>query len=226
MGTLSETIENRLTQDIINNVFGADQKLHIKQLAARYGCGSSPIREALSRLVHQELVISVGQRGFRTPPISVSHLKSIVHAFISIATACAHCAMNQVNDEWDHRRHQALHSLTQQCRQAQKNHSKAIYHAQSSFLHALLAPCSSHWLINQSLLLHHHIQRYINYVALTEKEPMWQHSSHMESQMNQAAQLRNSAELEQIIINAMLKLEQILVKKMVLLNPVEKVSNL
>lgn len=223
MGTLSEAVENQLTQDIVNNVFGADNKLHIKQLAIRYRCGSSPVREALSRLVHQELVISLGQRGFRTPPISVPHLKSMTQAFISITTACARCAVSQMNDTWDNRRHQALHSLTQVCQRPQNN-TNLIYHAQSAFLQALLAPCSSHWLIKQSLLLHTHIQRYINHLALTQKEPMWQHNSHLESLMNQAAQSRDCTELEHIIQNAMLKLEQILVKKLVSRQSIAEIS--
>jgi hypothetical protein len=44
--------------------------LRSDQLRARYDVGISPLREALTRLVSERLVTSVGQRGFRVAPLT------------------------------------------------------------------------------------------------------------------------------------------------------------
>ena len=50
VGTLATTVYDRLRDDIMCGELAPDEKLRVEFLRARYGAGTSPIREALNRL--------------------------------------------------------------------------------------------------------------------------------------------------------------------------------
>src|SRR3546814_10637140 len=73
-GTLASDIHHRLREDIVSCVLEPGQRLRFEQLKEIYGASYSTLREALSSLVAEQLVVAEGQRGFRVASISAADL--------------------------------------------------------------------------------------------------------------------------------------------------------
>ena len=67
---VSDTFD-RLRGDIISGTLLPGSRLRFADLQARYGIGTSPLREALSRLAADRLVVQEVNRGFKVPPLSL-----------------------------------------------------------------------------------------------------------------------------------------------------------
>ncbi|WP_431282773.1 GntR family transcriptional regulator [Humitalea sp. 24SJ18S-53] len=78
--TLATQIHRRLRQDLLDGVLAPGVKLKVHDLAARYGAGPSPVREALASLSSEGLVERLDQRGFRAAPASVEAFDELVRA--------------------------------------------------------------------------------------------------------------------------------------------------
>ena len=79
-GTLASDIHHRLREDIVSCVLEPGQRLRFEQLKEIYGASYSTLREALSSLVAEQLVVAEGQRGFRVAPISAADLLDLTDA--------------------------------------------------------------------------------------------------------------------------------------------------
>lgn len=75
--TLAEEAQERLSADIISGRLKPDEKLGFEMLKQRYDVGVSPLREALQRLVGENLVTFEGHVGYRVAPIELSDLMDI-----------------------------------------------------------------------------------------------------------------------------------------------------
>jgi DNA-binding GntR family transcriptional regulator len=76
--TLSSSAYERIRQDILRGELAPGLKLRIDYVTSRYGIGSSPVREALSRLTADELVERHEQRGFVVAQISIDQLREVI----------------------------------------------------------------------------------------------------------------------------------------------------
>src|SRR4029077_16120586 len=76
--TVAEAIYHRLREDIVWNRLPPNAALRSDELRAPYGVGVSPLREALSRLVAEHLVTTVGQKGFRVAPVTTESVVDIM----------------------------------------------------------------------------------------------------------------------------------------------------
>lgn len=78
--TLASHVYDRLRQDIITVAIAPGEKLHIRSLGDRFDVGLSPIREALSRLSTEGLVVQSDHRGFAVAPMSEADLLDLTRA--------------------------------------------------------------------------------------------------------------------------------------------------
>ena len=85
--TIAESAYRRIRQDILWGRFAPGSPLRSDELRARYGIGVSPLREALTRLVSERLVTSVGQRGFRVAPLTAYDVEDTMQTRIIMAIA-------------------------------------------------------------------------------------------------------------------------------------------
>ncbi len=65
-----EAAYRRLRADVITGRLAPGRKLGLEGLRQIYGAGVSTLREALTRLASEELVVAEGQRGFSVAPVS------------------------------------------------------------------------------------------------------------------------------------------------------------
>ncbi len=70
-------------------------------LRQQYSIGLSPLREALSRLVGEGLVIAEGQRGFRVAPFSADDLDDLIFVWETVVEGTLRIAMARRDEHWE-----------------------------------------------------------------------------------------------------------------------------
>ena len=78
-----------LKRDIIQGMFKPGEKLRMTALKERYDLGVGPLREALSHLIAENLVVAISQRGYRVAPMSLSEMQDIYDARANLERALA-----------------------------------------------------------------------------------------------------------------------------------------
>lgn len=89
--TLASQTYERLRQDIVGAHFAPGQKLGTRQLSERYEVGLAPLREALTRLSREGLVVQHDRRGFAVPNLAAPTWKNCrARAAGSTTSPCEH----------------------------------------------------------------------------------------------------------------------------------------
>ena len=91
----------RLRADILAGRFSPGEKLKIADLAASLAVSSSAIREALSRLVADQLVVSRDQKGFIVAPLSIEDLEDLTDLRCEIEGVALRRSVLRGHDEWE-----------------------------------------------------------------------------------------------------------------------------
>ena len=76
----------QLRADVIGGILRPGERLRVQALGKRYGTGATAIREALSRMVTDGLVLFEAQRGFLVTPISRAELRDLTQTRIDLET--------------------------------------------------------------------------------------------------------------------------------------------
>ena len=87
--------------DILAGRLEPDRKLRIQELAASLDVSPSVVREALSRLSAESLVIAEPQRGFRVSPINAEDVRDLTQVRIDIELKCLRRAMSEGDVSWE-----------------------------------------------------------------------------------------------------------------------------
>ncbi len=90
-----------LKRDIIRGVFMPGEKLLMSGLKERYGLGIGPLREALSQLVAESLVVAISQRGYRVAPMSLPELADLYDARAQLEGLVLELAIRRGGDDWE-----------------------------------------------------------------------------------------------------------------------------
>src|SRR6202040_4309014 len=77
------------------------RKLKIQELCTRFSVSLGAIREALSRLTSEGLVVAEPQRGFRAAPISASDLVDLTMVRVEIDSLCLRRAIACGDVDWE-----------------------------------------------------------------------------------------------------------------------------
>jgi DNA-binding GntR family transcriptional regulator len=103
---------DRIRKDLMSGVFAPGQRLPIGALCEKYGVGLSVVREALTRLAEQGLLLAERNRGFATIPLSVDDLEDLMLARVQIEEACLRRSMVRGDTKWEASVVAAHHALT------------------------------------------------------------------------------------------------------------------
>lgn len=99
--TLTETTYRMIRADILARALRPKAKLRIDELRERYGTGSSAVREALSRLVSEDLVTAEEQKGFRVAPMPVPEFRDITDLRILLEEEAIRKAVAFGDEAWE-----------------------------------------------------------------------------------------------------------------------------
>jgi DNA-binding GntR family transcriptional regulator len=179
-GTLATDVLHRLREDIISCVLKPGAKLRFEALREIYGASFSTLREALSRLASERLVISEGQRGFCVAPISEADLLDLTDARVVIERECIARAMAQGGAPWKAGILTAFHRLDRVDTQLETQHRVTPEWDQLHFDYheALVAAAGSPTLREIRHSLFERSRRYRRLSALVRKAPRVKSDEH------------------------------------------------
>ncbi len=138
-------------------------RLKIQELCERFSVSPGAVREALSRLTSDGLVVAEPQRGFRAAPISGADLQDLTMVRIEVEGLCLRRSIELGDVNWEARLVSAFHRLSRTPERApgdpmRSNDEWTGVHA--DFHLALVEGCDSPWLLRLHSQLYAQSERY------------------------------------------------------------------
>ena len=99
--TLASTLAARIREAILNGALPPGGKLRLDDLRASYRVSLSPLREALSRLGAEGLVIMEDQRGYRVAPVSEENLREVTRLRVELESMALQESIRKGDDAWE-----------------------------------------------------------------------------------------------------------------------------
>lgn len=163
----SQTVDTycRLRADIVAGRLPPGKHIKINRLCATYEASLGAVRESLSRLAAEELVIAEPQRGFRVVPVSEAELLDLVRTRIEIESLCLRRSLESGGVEWEASLQAATHRLVRTPPSPEPASSDTLVSdtweaAHEAFHLALVAACDSPWLLRLRAILYTQAERY------------------------------------------------------------------
>src|SRR6202453_4945966 len=99
--TPTETGYDILRGELLNGVLHPSQKLKMVELTERFGVSQSVVREALTRLTEQGLLIATPQRGFRVRDLSIEDIAELTESRVQIESLALRLAIERGDLQWE-----------------------------------------------------------------------------------------------------------------------------
>lgn len=141
----ADSVYQRLRSSILAGRLAPSHKLNISSLCGELGGSLGAVREGLSRLLAEGLVISEPYRGYRVAPISAADLLELTEARIAIEGLCLKSSLSHGDIEWEGRLIALLHQLTRLSDSGTQTDDWARIHA--AFHDCLVSACDNRWLL-------------------------------------------------------------------------------
>ena len=156
-----------LRRDIITGTLEPGRWLRLIDLRQRYDTGTSPLREALSKLAAEQLVVQEANRGFRVPPLDETEFRDVLGLRRQLEPWAAGKSVQLSDELWEealllaHRRLKRIGPpaevfsegiASERVRQWEQAHRN--FHA------TLIAACGSPWTIRFCAVLSDQFDRY------------------------------------------------------------------
>lgn len=161
--TLIERTYGLLREDILNGRLVPGEKLLVEHLKSRYDVGAGTVREALSRLVSEAIVVAEGQRGFTVAPISIEDLTDVTNVRVAVETEALRLSIRHGGKAWRERLSAAWARLSALEQPLLDENVRPWEAANAGFHEALLSDCGSPWTLRLVRQLTQHAERYRRY---------------------------------------------------------------
>lgn len=159
--TLGNDILHRLREDIVSCVFKPGERLRFETLREVYGASFSTLREALSHLTSEGLVVSQGQRGYRVAPVSLEDLRDLTEARVFLERHLLGLAMERGGEPWRVSVLSAYHRLSRtEARGDSEVLGQEWVDEHRAFHEALVSACGSPILLQMRATLFDRAHRY------------------------------------------------------------------
>lgn len=166
--TLIEGAYRKLRRDIIECRHAPGDRLRVEHLKTRYQVSGGTLREALSLLVSDSLVVSEGQRGFRVAPMSLADIEDLTRTRVLLECAALRESMQLGKDDWEGAVVSAFHRLSRaEERLLSANTFDNWEECNRQFHEALVSACPSPWMHRFRAVLYHQSERYRRLSAMT-----------------------------------------------------------
>lgn len=133
---------------IVQARFAPGEKLRIDDLGKTLDASSGAVREALSRLTAEGLVVAAPQRGFSVAPISRQDLKDLTEVRIRIDCLCLEETIARGGIEWEGRllslQHQ-LRALEPGLKHPESDEAQRFHQLHHAFHAELTSLCENAW---------------------------------------------------------------------------------
>jgi DNA-binding GntR family transcriptional regulator len=99
--TRGEEVFDVLRAELLNGVLNPGDKLRMVELAGRFSVSQSVVREALTRLAEQGLVVATPQRGFRVRGLSFDDIAGLTESRVAIESIALRLAIERGDVLWE-----------------------------------------------------------------------------------------------------------------------------
>ncbi len=161
--SLTQDAYERLRANLLACRLQPGARLKINELCQELSVSLSAVREALSRLTSEGLVVAEPQRGFRVAPISTEELRDLTDVRAHIEGLCLERAIAAGDVGWESQLVAAFHRLSRTPEREPKGPERmneAWSTAHAAFHEALVAACDSPWLLRIRQSLYAQSERY------------------------------------------------------------------
>ena len=167
--TLIERAYAQLRDDIVEGRLAPGEKLRVEHLKARYGVGAGTLREAITRLVSDALVVAEGQRGFRVAPIAIEDLEDLTLLRVHIEIDALRQSIRRGDAAWRAQLQQVYDEISAFEQPIRPEYRRPWELLNARFHEALIAAHASPWTLKVLRLLSRHGERYRRYaMGLTD----------------------------------------------------------
>jgi len=161
--SLTQSAYEQLRADLLACRLQPSSRLKIGELCDALSVSLSAVREALSRLTSEGLVVAEPQRGFRVAPISTEELRDLTEVRAMIEGLCLERAIAAGDVGWESQLVAAFHRLSRtpvrEPRDPERmNDAWSVAHA--AYHEALVGACDSPWLLRLRAMLYAQSERY------------------------------------------------------------------
>ena len=191
--SLTQAAYERLRADILAGRLAPGAKLRINELCAQLSVSLGAVREALSRLTSEGLVVAEPQRGFTVAPISPAELEDLTEVRTEIEGLCLRRAAAVGDLAWETRLVAAFHRLSRPPERDRDDpvcQSDAWCEAHAAYHTALVSACDSPWLLRLRDILYAQSERYRRLsvpLARAPRDLVREHREIMEAMLDRAA---------------------------------------
>lgn len=176
--TIGDDGHRRIRADIVLGRLRPGHKLKLDGLKESYGVSVSTLREILSRLASEGLVLAEGRRGFEVAPVSVDNLKELAELRLLLENHAMEASFARADMEWEGRVVSAHHKLaaTERLMSSNIGEPEQWKRYDSEFHRELISNCGSQVLMDTYAAV---FDKYFRYqmIALNYRgeEPARQH---------------------------------------------------
>lgn len=150
-----------LKRDITRGQYRPGEKLRMSHLKERYALGVGPLREALSQLVAERLVVAISQRGYRVAPMSLAELHDIYDARSQLEAMMLRLAIERGDDAWEADILAKAHTLSKVMEVNGPEEVLDVWDSRHKAFHtAMVAGCNSPQLMQARESLFDQVERY------------------------------------------------------------------
>ncbi|MGA3683522.1 MULTISPECIES: GntR family transcriptional regulator [Pseudomonas] len=158
-----ETVYQHLRVRLVTGQLRPGEKLKINQMSDEMQVSTGVVREALTRLSAENLVVATPQRGFSVAPMSAAELLDLTRVRIDIEGLCIRRSLTLGDIEWESAVVGAYHRLMHT--PARDGHRQALpsaawYSAHNHFHDSIISACDSPWLLKLREQLQVQSERY------------------------------------------------------------------
>ncbi len=191
--TQADQVFDRLQIEIVACRLKPGEKIRINEIAARLEVSGGAVREALSRLSAEGMVLSEAQKGYTVAPVSEAELVDLTKTRVSVEQLCLRAAVESGGVEWESgivAAYHRLHSLHVGKASEPGVVDEGWASAHGAFHLALVAACASPSLLRIRGALYAQSERYrrLSYPYRTgERDADAEHKALVEATMDRNA---------------------------------------
>ncbi len=174
-GTLIGKAHSALKNNIISGRHQPGEKLRVEHLKQQYGVSSSTLREALTMLIADQLVVAEGQRGFRVKPVSIQDLIDLNRIRIVLEKEAIRQSIAHGDLQWEETIVSSFHLLTRAEKALTANPSdKQLFDTwerrHTGFHLTLFSADPSEWMQRFLMIAYQQCERYRNIFHLLAQD--------------------------------------------------------
>ncbi len=160
---VGEATYRRIQTDILFGRLAPGQKLKLEVIKEAYGVSISTLRELLSRLATEGLIVAEGLRGFEVTPVSAADLREVAELRLLLEAYALRLSFESGDLEWEGRvvsAHHKLSILERRMAAGDTAQTQLWKHYDREFHHALISACDSTALLETHACVYNKYLRY------------------------------------------------------------------